>query len=76
MILQYNPTIPLLEEIDDILIFHFTEEFSLNKSNQAVIQIFITHFVPLIGLHKIHRGEILSILTVATGRISTNLRSL
>ena len=57
MILQYNSTIPLLEEIDDILIFHLTKEFSLDKSNQAIVQILITHFVPLLILHKIHRGK-------------------
>jgi len=44
----------LLEKIDDIPIVHLTEEFSLNKNNQAIVQIFITHFIPLLVLHKIH----------------------
>jgi hypothetical protein len=66
----------LLEKIDDIPIVHLTEEFSLNKSNQAIVQIFITHFFPLLVLHTIHRGKTLSTLAVPTERISTNLRSL
>jgi len=48
----------LLQEIDDILIFHLIEECSLNKSNQSIVQIFITHYVPLLILHKVHRGKL------------------
>jgi hypothetical protein len=59
--------------MDDILIFRLIEKFSLNKYNQAIVQIFTIHFVPLLILHKIHRKNTLSPLAVATGRISTNL---
>ena len=36
--LQYNFTISFLKEIDEILIFHLLEEFSLNKCNQAIVK--------------------------------------
>ena len=40
--------IPLSEEIDDILVFHLTYEFPLNRCNLVSVQIFITHFVSLL----------------------------
>ena len=56
-LLKYNSTVPFLKLINDIIIFHLTEEFPLNKCDQAVVQIFITHFIPLLVLHIIHRGK-------------------
>jgi hypothetical protein len=53
-----------------------TAGHGLNKYNQIIVQIFITHFIPLLVLRKIHRENILSTLAMTTRGISTNLRSL
>lgn len=47
--LQYSSAVVFLKEIDDIFILQLIEKISLNKFNQTIVQIFITHFAVSAG---------------------------